>query len=82
MTEKTAVDDPATPDELSDPTGVSSPDDATGFTPAHAPHRRVEYERCVDADGWVDPVAERTGQPPATDAASALSAYPNGDTDA
>ena len=81
MTEKTAVDEIALPDERSHPTGVAALDGATGFTPEHAPHRRVEYERRVDADGWVDPAAERTGQPPATDAASALSAWAGGDAD-
>lgn len=82
MTKKTAVDEIALPDEPSHPTGVSTLDDATRFTPEHAPHRRVEYERRVDADGWVDPAAERIEQPPATDAASALSAWSAGDSDA
>jgi len=64
MTEKTVVDEIALPEELSHPTEVAALDDATGFTPEHAPRRRVEYERRVDADGWVDHPPSRLNSHP------------------
>lgn len=69
-------------DESTQTTSGAPQGHPTEFTPEHAPQRRVQYERCVDAAGWVDPAAEPTTEElPATDGGSGLADCRYGERD-